>query len=67
MKRAARGSAPARKPATKGGAAAAADSRAYRRMPDDLAAVYRQAGTAAAIADHYDVPPGTPCRAGSGG
>jgi hypothetical protein len=30
--------------------------RVYRRMPDDFAAVYRQASTAAAIADHYDVP-----------
>jgi transposase len=25
-------------------------------MPDDFAAVYRQAGTASAIADHYGVP-----------
>ncbi len=25
-------------------------------MPDDFAAVYRQAGTTAAIADHYGVP-----------
>jgi hypothetical protein len=30
--------------------------RAYRRMPDDFATVYRKAGTAAAVADHYDVP-----------
>jgi hypothetical protein len=30
--------------------------RVYRRMPDDFAGVYRQAGTAAAIADHYAVP-----------
>ncbi|GIM98329.1 hypothetical protein [Paractinoplanes toevensis] len=40
-------------------AAAAAESgaeRVYRRMPDDFAAVYRQAGTAAAVADHYGVP-----------
>jgi hypothetical protein len=42
-------------------APAAADAgssaeRAYRRMPDDFAAVYRQAGTTAAIADHYGVP-----------
>jgi hypothetical protein len=39
--------------------AADADSgsaRVYRRMPDDFTAVYRQAGTAAAIADHYGVP-----------
>jgi hypothetical protein len=25
-------------------------------MPEDFAAVYRQVGTAAAIADHYGVP-----------
>jgi hypothetical protein len=40
-------------------AASAADSsaeRVYRKMPDDFAAVYRQAGGAAAIADHYGVP-----------
>ncbi|MEV8517342.1 hypothetical protein [Dactylosporangium sp. NPDC051484] len=30
--------------------------RAYRRMPDDFAAVYQQASTSAAIADHYGVP-----------
>jgi hypothetical protein len=48
----------ARKQAT-AAAAAAADSgagRVYRRMPEDFAAVYRQVGTAAAIADHYGVP-----------
>src|SRR5690349_16605678 len=39
-------------------AAPAAESaeRVYRKMPDDFAAVYRQAGTTAAIADHYGVP-----------
>lgn len=31
-------------------------ARVYRRMPDDLAAVYQQAGTPAAIAEHYAVP-----------
>jgi hypothetical protein len=30
--------------------------RAYRRMPDDFAAVYRQAGSASAVAEHYQVP-----------
>ena len=30
--------------------------RVYRKTPDDFAAVYRQASTAAAIADHYGVP-----------
>ena len=28
----------------------------YRRTPEDITAVYQQAGTAAAIADHYGVP-----------
>jgi hypothetical protein len=35
---------------------AAAGGRAYRRMPDDFATVYRQAGSPAAVADHYQVP-----------
>lgn len=30
--------------------------RVYRRAPEDLAEVYQQAGTAAAVADHYGVP-----------
>jgi hypothetical protein len=30
--------------------------RAYRRMPEDFAAVYQQAGSAAAVAEHYQVP-----------
>jgi hypothetical protein len=33
-----------------------AAGRSYRRSPDDLAAVLAQAGTAAAVADHYGVP-----------
>jgi hypothetical protein len=43
---------PAKKPTRAG----AGGSRVYRRMPDDFAAVYQQAGSAAAVADHYDVP-----------
>jgi hypothetical protein len=35
---------------------AATGGRSYRRAPDDLAEVYGQAGTAAAVADHYGVP-----------
>jgi hypothetical protein len=31
-------------------------ARAYRRMPEDFAAVYRDAGSAAAVAEHYGVP-----------
>jgi hypothetical protein len=30
--------------------------RVYRRMPDDFAEVYRQAGTVTGVADHYNVP-----------
>jgi hypothetical protein len=46
------------KRATAAAAASAAESaeRVYRKMPDDFPAVYRQAGTTAAIADHYGVP-----------
>ncbi len=42
----------------RGTSAAAADSgsRVYRRMPDDLATVYRQTTSATAIADLYGVP-----------
>ncbi|GIM93040.1 hypothetical protein [Paractinoplanes toevensis] len=49
---------PRRRPAEQPAAAAAGGNaeRVYRRMPDDFPAVYRQAGTAAAIADHYGVP-----------
>jgi hypothetical protein len=32
------------------------DGRAYRRMPEDFAAIYQQAGSAAAVAEHYQVP-----------
>lgn len=34
----------------------AARERVYRRAPEDLAEVYQQAGSAAALADHYGVP-----------
>lgn len=30
--------------------------RAYRRMPEDLAAVFNRVGGASAVADHYGVP-----------
>lgn len=33
-----------------------AKGRVYRRSPSDLETVYQQAGSASAIADHYDVP-----------
>jgi hypothetical protein len=36
--------------------AAASSGRVYRRTPDDLAAVFEQMGTVAAVADHYQVP-----------
>jgi hypothetical protein len=45
--------APAKKTAAK---TPAARERVYRRAPDDLAQVYQQAGSAAALADHYGVP-----------
>ena len=32
------------------------EGRAYRRMPQDLAAVYNRVGGATAIAEHYGVP-----------
>jgi hypothetical protein len=38
------------------GAAGGTERRAYRRMPDDFAAVYRQVSSPAAVADHYQVP-----------
>jgi hypothetical protein len=41
------------KPSTK---ATAPGGRVYRRTPEDLGAVYQQAKTAAAVADHYGVP-----------
>jgi hypothetical protein len=34
----------------------ASRERVYRRAPEDLAEVYQQAGSAAALADHYGVP-----------
>jgi hypothetical protein len=37
-------------------AATAGGGRTYRRAPDDLADVWRQASTVTAVADHYDVP-----------
>jgi hypothetical protein len=43
-------------PAKKTGRAATGTERVYRRMPADFATVYQQAGGAAAVADHYDVP-----------
>ncbi|HKS98100.1 MAG TPA: hypothetical protein VJT31_01100, partial [Rugosimonospora sp.] len=51
----------ATKQATKGAAKAAKkaterQARAYRRMPDDILEVYRQAGGATALARHYEVP-----------
>ena len=56
-KRSGRGSSPARTPKpTKAVAETATNGRAYRRMPQDFAAVYGQGSTAAAIADHYGVP-----------
>jgi hypothetical protein len=32
------------------------EARAYRRMPDDVVAVFREAGGATALARHYEVP-----------
>jgi len=37
-------------------AAAESQSRVYRRMPDDIAATYANAGTITAVANHYGVP-----------
>jgi hypothetical protein len=48
-----RKAATARKPEA---GAATRDRRAYRRMPDDVVEVYRQAGGATALARHYGVP-----------
>jgi hypothetical protein len=57
-KAALRKAAPAKTTGRKAPAPVAASSveRAYRRMPDDFAAVYQQVGTTAAIAEHYGVP-----------
>ncbi|MFG1952490.1 hypothetical protein [Micromonospora sp. NPDC048830] len=38
------------------GEAATATGRVYRRSPSDLESVYQQAGSVAAVADHYNVP-----------
>ncbi|PZG01627.1 hypothetical protein C1I99_06290 [Micromonospora deserti] len=38
------------------GEASSGTGRVYRRSPDDLESVYQQAGSVAAVADHYDVP-----------
>jgi hypothetical protein len=49
--------APAKKMAAKKAAKGAErEARAYRRMPDDILAVFQQAGGATALAGHYDVP-----------
>lgn len=36
--------------------AAATEGRAYRRMPDDIAAVFAETGGVTAVARHYGVP-----------
>jgi hypothetical protein len=46
----------ARVAAKKTARGAGAESRAYRRMPDDLATVYKRTGGATAVAEHYGVP-----------
>jgi hypothetical protein len=38
------------------GGSSAGEGRVYRRSPADLEAVYQQAGSVAAVADHYNVP-----------
>ncbi|MFI7208074.1 hypothetical protein [Micromonospora aurantiaca (nom. illeg.)] len=38
------------------GEASPGTGRVYRRSPSDLESVYQQAGSVAAVADHYDVP-----------
>ncbi|MFG2058540.1 hypothetical protein ACGFI9_31400 [Micromonospora sp. NPDC048930] len=38
------------------GEAAKTEGRVYRRSPSDLESVYQQAGSVAAVADHYNVP-----------
>jgi hypothetical protein len=42
--------------ATKKSGTTTATRRAYRRMPADLAAVYRRSGSINAVAEHYAVP-----------
>jgi hypothetical protein len=46
----------ARVAAKKTARAGGGESRAYRRMPEDLAAVFKRIGGAAAVAEHYAVP-----------
>ncbi|MCW3844918.1 hypothetical protein ONA70_33095 [Micromonospora yasonensis] len=41
---------------TSEGAASGGEGRVYRRSPADLEAVYQQAGSVTAVADHYNVP-----------
>ncbi|MGC5022976.1 hypothetical protein [Micromonospora sp. DT47] len=38
------------------GGSSGGEGRVYRRSPADLEAVYQQAGSVTAVADHYDVP-----------
>ncbi|MEV6602398.1 hypothetical protein AB0M36_36945 [Actinoplanes sp. NPDC051346] len=38
------------------GTASGSKGRVYRRTPDDLAKVFKKAGSASAVADHYGVP-----------
>jgi hypothetical protein len=45
-----------KKTTAKTGRTSGSTTRAYRRLPDDLAVVYRKLGGAAAVADHYQVP-----------
>jgi hypothetical protein len=42
--------------AKKASRGAGGEGRAYRRTPDDLAAVFKRLGGATAVADHYEVP-----------
>ncbi len=44
------------KAAPASGRATGTGRRVYRRMPDDFAAVYQQAASPAAVAEHYQVP-----------
>jgi hypothetical protein len=53
---AARKTATRARPARASGATSGGTGRAYRRMPDDFAAVYQQAGSASVVAGHYQVP-----------
>jgi hypothetical protein len=46
----------ARVAAKKAARGAGGQGRAYRRMPEDLAAVFNRVGGASAVAEHYGVP-----------